>query len=169
MTCRRCKVAMKECKGHIYHKQRKWKCPKCARVRMQKPEVTVPLRIPYCSVITSLAVRAYIWNHDRNEIWRVLSRIRHGYPMGLRNRPRKPGLATGGRRLCHGKDHGPFGVKRLAMPARGSSYAAGRIVEFLCHFQIHESKRRLGENARAFLDPENPSLIRRPARHPDRD
>ena len=21
---------------HIYHQQRKWKCPKCARVRMQK-------------------------------------------------------------------------------------------------------------------------------------
>jgi hypothetical protein len=28
---------MKEIKGHIYHKQRKWKCPKCAKVRMQKP------------------------------------------------------------------------------------------------------------------------------------
>jgi hypothetical protein len=27
---------MKEIKGHIYHKQRKWKCPKCAKVRMQK-------------------------------------------------------------------------------------------------------------------------------------
>jgi hypothetical protein len=27
---------MKELKGHIYHKQRKWKCPKCAKVRMQK-------------------------------------------------------------------------------------------------------------------------------------
>jgi hypothetical protein len=26
---------MKELKGHIYHKQRKWKCPKCNRVRMQ--------------------------------------------------------------------------------------------------------------------------------------
>jgi hypothetical protein len=29
---------MKEFKGHIYHKQRKWKCPKCAKVRMQKPK-----------------------------------------------------------------------------------------------------------------------------------
>ena len=36
MTCRKCKVPMKEFKGHIYHKQRKWKCPKCAKVRMQK-------------------------------------------------------------------------------------------------------------------------------------
>jgi len=26
---------MKELKGHIYHKRRKWKCPKCSRVRMQ--------------------------------------------------------------------------------------------------------------------------------------
>jgi hypothetical protein len=26
---------MKELKGHIYHKKRKWKCPKCNRVRMQ--------------------------------------------------------------------------------------------------------------------------------------
>ena len=29
------KVAMKELKGHIYHKKRKWQCPKCKRVRMQ--------------------------------------------------------------------------------------------------------------------------------------
>jgi hypothetical protein len=36
VTCRKCKVPMKEFKGHIYHKQRKWKCPKCAKVRMQK-------------------------------------------------------------------------------------------------------------------------------------
>jgi hypothetical protein len=28
---------MKELKGHIYHKQRKWKCLKCGRVRMQAP------------------------------------------------------------------------------------------------------------------------------------
>jgi hypothetical protein len=28
---------MKELKGHIYHNQRKWKCPKCAKIRMQKP------------------------------------------------------------------------------------------------------------------------------------
>jgi predicted RNA-binding Zn-ribbon protein involved in translation (DUF1610 family) len=26
---------MKELKGHIYHKKRKWKCPKCGKVRMQ--------------------------------------------------------------------------------------------------------------------------------------
>ena len=26
---------MMELKGHIYHKKRKWKCPKCKRVRMQ--------------------------------------------------------------------------------------------------------------------------------------
>jgi len=26
---------MKELKGHIYHKKRKWKCRKCGRVRMQ--------------------------------------------------------------------------------------------------------------------------------------
>ena len=29
---------MKELKGHIYHKQRKWECPKCSKVRMQKPK-----------------------------------------------------------------------------------------------------------------------------------
>ncbi len=28
---------MKELKGHIYHKKRKWKCPKCNRVGMQEP------------------------------------------------------------------------------------------------------------------------------------
>ena len=27
---------MKELKGHIYHKQRKWKCSKCGKIRMQK-------------------------------------------------------------------------------------------------------------------------------------
>jgi hypothetical protein len=26
---------MKELKGHIYHKKRKWKCPQCGRIRMQ--------------------------------------------------------------------------------------------------------------------------------------
>jgi hypothetical protein len=36
MICKHCKVAMKELKGHIYHKQRKWRCPQCSRVRMQK-------------------------------------------------------------------------------------------------------------------------------------
>ena len=37
VTCRKCKIPMKESKGHIYHKRRKWKCPKYAKVRMQKP------------------------------------------------------------------------------------------------------------------------------------
>jgi hypothetical protein len=37
MTCRKCRVPMKEVKGHLFHKQRKWLCPKCARVRMQRP------------------------------------------------------------------------------------------------------------------------------------
>jgi len=27
---------MKEIKGHIFHKQRKWTCPKCAKIKMQK-------------------------------------------------------------------------------------------------------------------------------------
>jgi len=27
---------MKEVKGHIFHKQRKWKCPQCATIRMQQ-------------------------------------------------------------------------------------------------------------------------------------
>ncbi len=36
VTCKICKVAMKELKGHVYHKQRKWRCPICARVKMQK-------------------------------------------------------------------------------------------------------------------------------------
>jgi hypothetical protein len=27
---------MKEVKGHIYHKQRKWKCAQCGKIRMQK-------------------------------------------------------------------------------------------------------------------------------------
>jgi hypothetical protein len=38
MTCRKCKVPMKELKGHIYHKKRKWECPRCARIKMQKPK-----------------------------------------------------------------------------------------------------------------------------------
>jgi transposase-like protein len=29
---------MAETKGHIYHKKRKWRCPKCNRVRMQEPK-----------------------------------------------------------------------------------------------------------------------------------
>jgi len=36
MTCKTCRIPMKELKGHIYHKKRKWKCPKCGRVRMQE-------------------------------------------------------------------------------------------------------------------------------------
>jgi Zn finger protein HypA/HybF involved in hydrogenase expression len=36
MTCKHCKTPMKELKGHIYHKKRKWQCPACARIRMQK-------------------------------------------------------------------------------------------------------------------------------------
>jgi len=35
MTCKACKIPMKELKGHIYHKKRKWKCRKCGRVKMQ--------------------------------------------------------------------------------------------------------------------------------------
>jgi len=27
---------MKELKGHIYHKQRKWQCPQCGKIRMEK-------------------------------------------------------------------------------------------------------------------------------------
>ncbi len=27
MTCRKCKVTMKELKGHIFHGKRKWQCP----------------------------------------------------------------------------------------------------------------------------------------------
>jgi hypothetical protein len=38
MTCKTCRIPMKELKGHIYHKKRKWKCPKCRRVRMQEPK-----------------------------------------------------------------------------------------------------------------------------------
>ena len=38
VTCQRCKVPMKELKGHIYHKKRKWKCPQCNRIRMQEPK-----------------------------------------------------------------------------------------------------------------------------------
>ena len=37
MTCKKCRVQMKELKGHIFHKKRKWKCPKCNRLKMQEP------------------------------------------------------------------------------------------------------------------------------------
>jgi len=29
---------MEELKGHIYHKKRKWRCPKCGKAKMQKQE-----------------------------------------------------------------------------------------------------------------------------------
>lgn len=35
MICKRCGKAMRELK-RSFHKQRKWKCPKCRRVMMQK-------------------------------------------------------------------------------------------------------------------------------------
>lgn len=38
MTCPKCKVKMKELKGHLYHGNRKWQCPKCQKIRMQKPK-----------------------------------------------------------------------------------------------------------------------------------
>jgi hypothetical protein len=39
MTCKACRIQMTELKGHIYHKKRKWQCPKCNRVRMQAPRL----------------------------------------------------------------------------------------------------------------------------------
>jgi transposase-like protein len=38
MTCNRCKVAMRELKGHVFHKMRKWRCPKCHKIKMQRPK-----------------------------------------------------------------------------------------------------------------------------------
>jgi transposase-like protein len=35
MICPRCKAKMTD-QGRSYHKQRKWICPKCGRVRFQK-------------------------------------------------------------------------------------------------------------------------------------
>jgi len=35
MHCDRCKTKMKE-KKRSFHKQRKWVCPRCGRVRMQR-------------------------------------------------------------------------------------------------------------------------------------
>jgi hypothetical protein len=29
---------MKELKGHIFHKKRKWRCPQCQKIKMQKPK-----------------------------------------------------------------------------------------------------------------------------------
>lgn len=37
MTCPRCKATMKELK-RSFHKQRKWVCPECGRIRFQKPK-----------------------------------------------------------------------------------------------------------------------------------
>jgi rubrerythrin len=37
MTCKVCRISMQEVKGHVFHKKRKWRCPRCKRVRMQKP------------------------------------------------------------------------------------------------------------------------------------
>ena len=36
VTCKKCRILMKELRGHIYHKKRKWRCPRCSRVRMQQ-------------------------------------------------------------------------------------------------------------------------------------
>ena len=39
MTCKFCKVAMKqEQPSHLFHGKRKFRCPDCNRVRMQKPK-----------------------------------------------------------------------------------------------------------------------------------
>ena len=38
VTCRKCRIPMKELKGHIYHGQRKWQCPACLKIKMQKPK-----------------------------------------------------------------------------------------------------------------------------------
>ncbi|HOR28763.1 MAG TPA: hypothetical protein PLS90_04350 [Candidatus Sumerlaeota bacterium] len=34
MVCRHCRVKMKEAR-RVFHKQRKWICPRCGRARMQ--------------------------------------------------------------------------------------------------------------------------------------
>lgn len=39
MICPRCKTPMKEEK-RAFHKQRKWVCPKCGKVRFQKAPPT---------------------------------------------------------------------------------------------------------------------------------
>jgi hypothetical protein len=44
MTCKRCKVKMDELKGHIYHGNRKFKCPECKRHKMQKPKKVLQYR-----------------------------------------------------------------------------------------------------------------------------
>jgi hypothetical protein len=40
MTCKYCRVAMRELKGHIFHGKRKWQCPRCNRIRMQVQKKT---------------------------------------------------------------------------------------------------------------------------------
>jgi hypothetical protein len=35
---------MKGVKGHIYHRQRKWKCPNCNKIRMQEPPSSAIVR-----------------------------------------------------------------------------------------------------------------------------
>jgi transposase-like protein len=35
VTCPKCRVSMKEQKG-IFHNKRKFKCPKCGKVRMKR-------------------------------------------------------------------------------------------------------------------------------------
>jgi predicted RNA-binding Zn-ribbon protein involved in translation (DUF1610 family) len=37
MRCKKCGIQMREMK-RSYHKQRKWVCPECGRVRMQKQD-----------------------------------------------------------------------------------------------------------------------------------
>ena len=37
MYCPKCRQKMKEI-SRAFHKQRKWVCPKCGKVRMQKPK-----------------------------------------------------------------------------------------------------------------------------------
>jgi len=44
VTCKHCAVPMKELKGHIYHKKRKWRCPKCNRIKMQAQKPSSNLR-----------------------------------------------------------------------------------------------------------------------------
>lgn len=35
MKCTKCGIAMKEMK-RVFHKQRKWVCPKCGKIKFQK-------------------------------------------------------------------------------------------------------------------------------------
>ena len=37
VTCKQCRVSMLELKGHLYHGNRKFRCPLCRRVKMKKP------------------------------------------------------------------------------------------------------------------------------------